>query len=370
MRRGKLAAALFTDSNSSDDDAQFDGTPVVKGASGRKLAGLPWNLPQVAARLLHRAGKAPGLPHWSWLFDYAQPLLFDERTVVGAYHAADSGHVDMTAGVNGNRFDGGKPRSSADPRLAAIDAFKWPRQQDQIVPIDYHLRIDKFARQGAFDNAHIAADHGRVEGSAGANATITSAPFCAEMCTHVHWRWGAVGVTVASEPYAFLGWGSGKNGYGAHRVLGAPLIPPNQHLDITVSPAVDATGATFTYAVGARRPNEKKWQVFFEQGIGFAFSYRGTLKRGDIKNLALAFLSLDALPLLVKEILFKPGDFTPDLTQSVDYALRQLFHAIYEQIKFFTAGDNVSIAPDPILQTPARLDGHGFLTPPLDAENL
>ena len=224
------------------------------------------------------------------------------------------------------------------------------------------MRIDRRSRQGAYDNIHVAADHGAVDPPVqDPNATLTSAPFCADMCNHLHWRWGSVGIAVASQSYAFLGWGVGKVGQGANRVLGTPLIPPNQHLDVTVDPtASDRT--TITYAVTARRPGEKQWQVVLEMGIGFAFSYHGNIKRGDLFKLATA------LGVPVTSSVFTVVDLIRDKLPQADADLRDVFHGIYSAIKFFDPGDDNT--QNLILQTPVVDGADGLFTPPDDVEKF
>ncbi len=349
---GKLAASLFTDSNSSDVDNVYDvGLTGGTWKSGRKLAGVT-TIRGSAARRAHLQDNKPGLPHWSWLFDFVTPTVSAKKTAVATYHRAFSTKTDTTKAGK----DGGQPRDRT---------YKWPLDADQTssTPRNFVMTVQKQPRQGGFDNLHAAADHGFADNPppGDKNATITPAPFCGDMCNHLHWRWGTTGISVATDKEAFLGWGpSGKGGDGANRVLGAPLVPPNQHIDVTLTPASDR--AECRYQVQAVLPGENQWQVFLEQGLGFAFAYtlEGKFKYSDLALLATVFGLEGGLPIIARK-------------QERDYALRELFDHIYQKIKFFEPKglvfDNDETKPF-ILQTPAILDSAGFVAAPAELEDL
>jgi hypothetical protein len=109
-------------------------------------------------------------------------------------------------------------------------------------------RVRKLARQGAFDNIHMAPRMQLKPGKVlrvreitqllGLQLTgtdqpidlaewrlddVVMAPFCAHDCFHMHWRWGE----LASDKWVF-GWGR----TGPYTVPGAPMIPLNHELDI------------------------------------------------------------------------------------------------------------------------------------------
>lgn len=107
--------------------------------------------------------------------------------------------------------------------------------------------IYKVARQGEFDNIHVAprlsqtAPQAWVKGQAGLASRppselvtvdpvlmrteeIAMAPFCSHDCFHLHWRWSS----VSDEPWT--------KGYGDNipmQKVGAPLIPASHDLDFT-----------------------------------------------------------------------------------------------------------------------------------------
>lgn len=348
FRTGRLVAGFFTDSNISHRDSKYSSLiqlGTLNWISGRKLAGVA-TISGTGARLAHLHAHTPVLPHWSWLFDFATPTVGSSKTTAGTYHRPFGTRNDVS---RDGAFNGGLPRRKV---------FKWPRDEDQtsMQTRDYQMTVEKFARQGGFDNVHAAADHGALAGHpTDRNATITSAPFCGDMCNHLHWRWGATGVAVASDKHAFLGWGErGKNGQGANRVLGAPLIPPNQHLAVTLVPAPTADHVELRYAVRAVVPGEKQWQVFMEQGVGFAFSYEGKLTWGDFFLLARVF----GLP--------RPSGEG----QTRDYARREFFDGIYQRIKFFDPVDDETRIFPGVMQTPVRIGADGLYEAPPELEDF
>jgi hypothetical protein len=329
MATGANAATAITDANDGPRDATYDGPlppmsfkQLVQSeahwVSGRKLAGLELTTePETLAATLyrwHRRGwVAQVLPHWSWLFDYVIPTLGGTSEFVAVYAA----HETTRGGA-----------AAAEPRT---DSVRWPPSDRQASPPHaYELTVRKVPRQGAYDNVHVAALMGDDE----QGRPITSAPFCADKCLHVHWRWGLIPTEGAATPFPFHGWGTGRLDSGAHTVRGAPLIPPNQHLDIRVHK--EAAGlAGIDYKVTAWRPGRGEAQVLLEQGISFAFAYSG-LRLDKVGALATA-LDLQ--------------QFSPTFL-----GVRRLFHRVYPVIRWFdTAGEmvvgNVQQIPGPPTST-------------------
>src|ERR1700730_18566392 len=119
----------------------------------------------------------------------------------------------------------------------------------------------------------------------------------------------------------FMGWGNGRLDQGAHTAKGGPLIPPNQHLEVTLQK--QAASTIVTYQVRADDPDYDAYQVFLEQGLGLAFNYGG-LDPFLIGLLGTAFGVIS------------PGDFPSKLTQlrnlaksdpkGFDEAVRTLYH--------------------------------------------
>ncbi len=367
MANGKLAMSLFTDSNSSDWDSeykfstaffasQFGGANVPEfklwdadWSRGRKLAGVvhssitsPSELGGATARKAHRDYGEPGLPHWSWLFDYSSPLLSGNKHFVAVYRDGD-----VTTSGNHN---GGLPRDKV---------FPWPPPSDLTDPPPstnpFQMKVSKVGRQGAYDNVHLHADMGTDD----KGRPVVAAPFCADLCLHLHWRWGIVAIGVTRTPYSFLGWGNGKLDQGAHTIRGAPLIPPNQHLEIDIT-AQSNSEALVKYISVAYAPGLDEYQVFLEQGIGFAFTYDG-LPIDDLVRLCAAVGVIG--PTKMEEKKTELDGLLKSDPAKLDREKRMLFQHIYEKIRWYDtnldkikAGVDVQQVPG-VPAAPADLEG-------------
>jgi hypothetical protein len=275
MANGQLAASLLVDSNNSDYDNSYTFTMAPASTTGAGITWLPGSAPappfgiwggawvtgrQLAgvinktfpspslagatARVAHLAAGYPGLPHWSWLFDYGWPDFTGTKQFTAVYRAGETA------------------KSGGAQNIVRTLPVSWPPGGTS------QMTVRKLPRQGAYDSLHVNAS---MEGT-------VAAPFCADLCLHLHWRWGTNALVggIPSRLYAYRGWGSGSGDAGAGTIPGYPLIPPNQHLEVTAevdAPAKDQ--AKITYAVSADQPDRGRWQVFLEQGIGFAFTYNG-----------------------------------------------------------------------------------------------
>jgi hypothetical protein len=148
---------------------------------------------------------------------------------------------------------------------------------------------------------------------------------------HLHWRWGTVATSGANDKQAFLGWGDGSPGGGANTTLGGPLIPPNQHLDITIDRLASGSETRVDYAVTAYGPGRGQHQVVLEQGLGMAFSYGG-LPRHLLAALTVGLGFASDVPTALT------GD---------ELSVRALFHKIYQRIRLYDPSvDDVTAARD------------------------
>lgn len=377
MANGMLSASLFVDSNNSDFDNGYALAPapvaglagsylggIVPAApfgiwkgdwqSGRKLAGvinptfLVYLLAGSTARVAHLAVGYPGLPHWSWLFDYCWPNFSGSKQFTAVYRAGET-----TSGGHQNIV------RISDPPIA------WPPAASQTgTPKAARMTVRKLPRQGAFDSIHVNAS--MMQDSQGRD--IVAAPFCADLCLHLHWRWGTntlVGA-IPSRLYAYRGWGDGSGNAGAGMIPGYPLIPPNQHLDITaaVDTAMDQTQITYQVSVG--QPDVGRWQVFLEQGVGFAFTYNGLaipqvgLLAGGVVALKFGPPPLTSFENWVTNLQglkqTNPAEF--------DQNVRLLFMDIYGCIRWYdTTADNVQPSTQ---QIPGWAGGTVTLPPGLE----
>lgn len=310
MASGRNAATTITDSNTGPRDAIYKleapllGFPralpfasIARWQSGRKLAGIEdvrggATLAATAFFANFYSSLAPTLPHWSWLFDYAIPTLGGTTAFVGAYASHE-------------KSQSGEPATSV--RETTV---RWPPAALQSgTAKSYQMVVKKLPRQGAYDNVHVALEMGQDHHG----RPIVSAPFCCDKCIHIHWRWGTVATSGAHVAYPFLGWGDGQLNNGAHMVPGAPLIPPNQRLDVIVSKEVGNL-AGVAYKVTAFDPGVDEAQVLLEQGISFAFSYGG-LAYPFLGPLAAALWLIPPLP--------------------TDLSRRKFFHEVYPAIRWY-----------------------------------
>jgi len=230
---GHLTTSLFCESNR----ASAGGGPPGGGAAAldrrKRVMPLPVVLDVVPDRLLP-------LPHWSWIYDYCN---------VGVL-----GRVLFTAAWA--RRDGGPGTSAREVVLGG------PAPAPATT-------IHKVARQGAYDTLCIHPDRGNDL----AGKPLVAAPICADLGLHLHWRHGVSASGGPAPLHLFRGWGEGRLGQGAGTVLGAPVVPPNQRVDVEVFPAFDQSTVTLKYAVTASEIAIGRWQVFLEQGLAFAFQY-------------------------------------------------------------------------------------------------
>lgn len=360
---GTVQGSFFADSNSTSFDSVYLPEEATNLERAARLIDLPfpyfglWHCTYKSGRLLASVGDSltgivgrqqlagstayygyryksgPPLPFWSWLFDSAAPALTASKELRAATYAIGETTRD-------GKHRGDQPRQTSQE----ADKITWPPGSA------YKMTIQKAGRQGQYDNIHI---HAAMPAMQGMTRQVVPAPFCADMCLHVHWRWGVDAVSSMAAPYAFLGWGpSGMGGEGAHTSLGAPLIPPNQHLRVVGTPAGDLTTFTLTYDVTAFSPAINAWQVFMEQGMGFAFRYAigrlsdyccplnattfpqllvalGVLDPGLVPTNVVAEESTRLLNLETT------GLNTTGKAVELDAAIRLRFHDIYAQLRYY-----------------------------------
>jgi hypothetical protein len=349
---GTIQGSFFADSNSTTYDSVYTPDPaqIARGIAWLKGIRVPyfglWESVYKSGRLLASVGRGtsyspavnaawvggttayygykyksgPPLPYWSWLFDSAAPALSQSKELTAATYATGENTVD-------GAHRGDLPRQTT---------LAWPTDSA------YQMRIQKVGRQGQYDNIHI---HATMPPMRGMNMQLVPAPFCGDMCMHLHWRWGNDSVSSIAAPYAFLGWGGAPGQESAHSSLGAPLIPPNQHLRVVATPAADQTTLTLTYDVTALSPAIKAWQVFMEQGMAIAYRYAiGGL--GDFCSPlnAITFPELLlALGVLEQDVFATNGAEKERQCllamrtnpAQLDAAIRRRFHDIYARLRYY-----------------------------------
>ena len=218
---GRLTTSLFCESNRAAVD-------------GRKRSALGTALVPGIESLLPA-------PCWSQVYDYVN-LDVSGTVAVAAVHARSEGALGTTA------RDGTK---TWPPGLTTTET------------------VHKLPRQGAYDSLCIHPDFGLDAKT----RRIIAAPICADFALHMHWRRGASWAGGPAPRNIFRGWGAGRLAQGAHSVLGAPGIPPNQQVNVEVTPAANRSTVTVKYKATATEVSAGRWNVFLEQGLAFAFQY-------------------------------------------------------------------------------------------------
>jgi hypothetical protein len=234
---------------------------------------------------------------WGMVFDYFKPDLQVDTEFVGAYGPADPKATQARQGV--------WTSPDGDPARP--------------------FTIAKRPRQGAYDNLHMHWNMG--PDPVNPSAIMVHAPGCGEACVHIHWRWGTLAGTgllrnlalagdaalgtltslplpvaqaiqryvIPNPPEMFRGWSEGGvwSDSEPFEEVGAPLIPPNQHLEVAVThpdtqratpfgrvvppnsapKPLDPRRKAVWYTVSIANAAEGQRQVIFEQGGDFAHTY-------------------------------------------------------------------------------------------------
>ncbi len=191
--------------------------------------------------------------------------------------------------------------------------------------------VVKVARQGEFDNLHIAQrmkvtlDLKYVEavgsltkvpfpGTAALHMdSIAMAPFCVHDCFHLHFRWTNNGVTGDKGVY---GWDQDQ----PCTTAGQPLVPWNQDVYVATP-----TGTSVAYMVTATGVDPFKWQPILHQGAAYALTVNAAV--AGLSQLELAKRGKDnfyrALPSFQQA--------APDIEVGKDWAL------FYWRLRYYLA---------------------------------
>lgn len=182
-----------------------------------------------------------GLPTWDKLFDCYAYEPDGAYEIIGQQGARTSTSVREAYGLAPNFLGGGYQPTS----------------------------VSKRARQGAFDNIHIAPQL-KLTPMALVSQTYTfsMAPVCHHDCLHTHWRWSS-GFTADYVK----GWSAN----GPNTAVGAPMVPTNQTVTMQMEPDVPG----FTYVAEAADVAANGWSVFFHHGSGYLDSF----DRMDLRGL-------------------------------------------------------------------------------------
>ncbi|WNG31180.1 hypothetical protein F0U62_49630 [Cystobacter fuscus] len=203
-------------------------------------------------------GLLPELPFWNLLFDY-----YSTDPTPGKFEVVKRGAAERTL----------------------VDAVKSFHEEIATGPTEsmpagatYRPRdVTKLARQGEFDNIHIAPKMklpwevvAKSPPSWNLNAPVAMAPFCAHDCFHTHWRWGNLfydfGV-LNTNPKWVRGWGGGTTTSPGTPFSepGAPLVPCNQDVTLHL-----LSKRSFKYVARAYAPAAGEWQIIMHHGSAYA----------------------------------------------------------------------------------------------------
>lgn len=280
---GSSSCSLFADSNMSQ---QYTGTTLLRRED--------LELYSLATR-----------PTWAGIFDYYQPDVTRNGTVKSftAVHGPQAG----------NRF-AQRRRLYANHRV----------EPNKTTPIF----VRKMPRQGAYDNIHVMGAmgmHGLLDCNPGSSSVaqlpMVAAPFCGVDCLHFHWRWATLTDTIALillqlkgksyhngfgygvlNPESFRGW----DGPNSHQCVGAPLLPPNQEVVVTLQETnstvpVRAGDKLVIYATSVHDPQPDTNQVTLEQGLGWAMTYGAGAATVEFAVTQPSLLTPDGRPLRLSQ---------------------------------------------------------------------
>jgi hypothetical protein len=190
---------------------------------------------------------APPLPLWDNFFDYYEidpaERRFDvqEARVVNRHARAR----DIENAIQKPNYRLMRESSNITESCSTSDFYRPPE------------KIHKVARQGAFDNVHIAPRM-RVFYKQEFHEVVM-APFCEHDCFHMHFRWGQIAGDVRPK------WTKGFGPRGPYTVDFATLVPMNQDVYIKFP-----TPNALDYRATATRTEPGKWVCFFHHGASYA----------------------------------------------------------------------------------------------------
>jgi len=229
---GHLGVSLICESNRAGRDSVMGpvgANGILAPLSGRELAGV-----NVAQPVNIALDQTPPF-YWSWRYDHVRTFLTATRTVAGAYHSDEPK---------------GKPTPARKMNV------NWPSMTT------FQMEVAKVPKQGIYDAIIIHP----VDTSA---APVAAFPACGDLGLTLPMRYGLSG---GSRFGNVLGWGTGRLDQGSRSTHGGPLVPPNQHVDLTVNPT-SAGQVSVTYAVTTQAVPPNEWQVFLSQGLLLGYSY-------------------------------------------------------------------------------------------------
>lgn len=212
-------------------------------------------------------------PYWDNLFDYywTSPPAKESTTTLKESMTMVASKVTQS-----------REYSVSKAEFKLLDIYTAPTRSSRARQgirggLDYtgSKSVLKLARQGEFDNVHIAPTMRMAKKILDASPwpelkRITMAPFCAHDCLHMHWRW----IKNEKHPRYTFGWGgTAENPGGPFQVPGAPLVPANQDIAVKMLSAT-----TFVYRAVINQPQPLVWQPVMHHGAAYSISAQGMLE--------------------------------------------------------------------------------------------
>ncbi|GAA4365923.1 hypothetical protein GCM10023185_36660 [Hymenobacter saemangeumensis] len=358
MPPGSLVS-FFTDSNVLASDSR---------------PGLDTFLPFVGSSAQH-LDIPPVSPSWAALFDYVLPNI--QAPIVN--NSSGSGAITCVYGPGHTNHETDR-----------IGYKSWSSNPSS-VDVTY-VNIKKYRRQGQYDNIHVHGVLGNhFEQSANTwtpnevplsqRVARVSAPFCGMDCVHTHWRWAilterscmakAISGAGPEKAQRFRGWSHNPLSAQAHSTIGAPLIPPNQSLSVSVrngtAPYSDTALITvlapklLTFSFKVHSPVMNESQVFYEFGSAWALELEPN-DNEDLKNTKKAFM-FDI------SNAWQGSLIDPQLNPTVTNNNYTYFNAIYDRIRYLHTNTPPPLLASPITPLVQQIPDGNLLTssPPITA---
>ncbi len=230
------------------------------------------------------------------------------KATIGSLLVADSNENPWGPNITFKPFWSGMfayyetdPTRFKDTPLRVVDPAKGERTLDKVGTRDLDKSLEtlstiqKVARQGEFDNLHVAPrlslpktgtaypspvspvvpeliplDPSRVK----LDDPVVMAPFCAHDCWHQHWRWGPDADAPWTQGFGSKATSATTYPFSAYSAVGAPMIPPHHSLDLTM---ISSSSYVLTEEAWVKHRPQKdgaiqplEWTVFNHPGAAYA----------------------------------------------------------------------------------------------------
>ena len=169
---------------------------------------------------------------------------------------------------------------------------------------------------------------------------IAMAPFCEHDCLHTHTRWGIPDPKIPLSNKGF-------DGRAPHQIAGAPLVPANQTVFISLT-----TPSSCRYRAVARGPiRPGTFSVFNHHGSGYALAIDAKIVNWLTFGAAQSFVKAYAIAAREPYVRIKPGflpipPFFPFPEVSVEHVdPTESSAAFYHRLQFSGTNDTDKFEP-------------------------